>query len=225
MKKMFDIFRNRKYALIVIIIVAISLLLSGVLYISNPLATMLREFLSVESSLKPADVVLVDNLGGELNEAMRLFQDGYAEKILITAAVPNRYKHAKQAICEYHFIKEELILNGIPENKIYCLGSDPPNRLEKQRLFRKWVHENNIRSYILQPLDYHTGFIRSVHKATFPNDDVELIMHPTTGNFILRKEIIGFHNLILNWLYWNMNYAHQLNETSSNKIPNNQIDI
>jgi len=186
------------------------MVLSAGCYWLNPLGVLLKTLLVVETELKPADVIVLGGTGGQLREAAELYHEGMVEAILVTAAIPERYEGVDAPVCTYHFIMEDLAELGVPEDDIYHLDKKITNMLEGQQRMREWVYANDIDSYMIQPLKQHTRLAQVVHPDTFPNGDVELVMHPSEGRFELRKEIVGIHNTFIYWAYWSWVYADQI---------------
>lgn len=185
-----------------LIIIAVFLICVLLIVWINPFNDLMEWLLVYETPLENADVVLLDETGGILNEAVRLYREGYANKILVTRQIPEQYRDADAPVTKYHFVLEDLRKANVPEEDILILGGYEKNMLEEQKQLREFIHQHGIRSYIIQPLRYHSRLEKMVHDDTFPQGDVKLIIWSTEGQIVPRKHILGIHNTIVRMLYW-----------------------
>lgn len=163
---------------------------------------LLRQILVYETSLRPAEAVLVGGLGGELTRAAELVKEGYVDRVLITEGPPRKYRDPDYPASLHHLIKQDLLSAGIPEQLIYSLPHEPSSMADRQRMLRDWMRENHCRSYLQFSGYYSSRLKKMLHDDTFREGDVELILSVSEGKMVWRKQWLGIQNTLIRMAYW-----------------------
>ncbi len=194
-----------------ILVLAGFLLIAGLVFfyfVSMPV--LLDWFLYYETPLEPVDIVLLGGTGTGLETVVEYYRNGHAKTILITKAVPEEYKEIDKHLFPYHFIREELRKAGVPDEDVFSIGKEAHSMLERQVIFRNWIHSHNVHSYLCFPGYYTARFTKIIHDHTFSNGDVKAVIRPYQGRHILRKQLLGLHNSMIRMIYWYLVYRPQL---------------
>ena len=185
----------------------------------DPLGYLFRNLLIVETPMQAVDVVLVDGLGGNLTHAVDLIQEGMAKSILITAGTPEKYQDLDAPVCLHFFIKKNLLDAGVPESIIHSLPKEAHTLLERQELLRSWMRDHACRSYLQFSHPYSSRFKAMLHRDTFPENDVRLVIYPSSGKGVWRKEWMSIQNTLIRMLYWNLVYRSRIQESLNIENP------
>lgn len=190
----------------------ILLVLLGVFcLICDPVSWLLNAILVYETPQKPTGIVLVGSLGSSLETAATLYKEGTVKSILITEGVPDRYAGIDAPLHLNYFIRRDLLAAGIPNDRIFSLERQPTSMLERQQMLKRWVRENSIRSYTVFSGRYNSRMVKMLHDDTFPDDGIELVIYPSDGNYVWRKQILGIHNTLVRMIYWYTVYRPRIN--------------
>lgn len=182
---------------------------------------LLYGLLTCQTPQRDVDVALVGGLGGNLDTAAELYKEGKARAILITTAPPEQYQGVDAPLSLHYFIQKQLLDRGIPQEAIDSLPKQAFTMLEKQRMIQKWIRDRNCRSYLTFSGRYTSRLVQMMHKDTFPNGDVSLVIYPSEGKGVWRKEITSLQNTLIRMAYWHLIYRPQIKE----QIPTSQPDM
>ncbi|WP_048601750.1 YdcF family protein [Rubeoparvulum massiliense] len=161
---------------IVIIVVLLVIML-----LKNPFLRWMGHQLVADDPLQPADVIVV--LGGDMHwlrieEAARLYHEGWAEYVLVSGGGQVTYDQT-----EYEAMRAHLIHLGVPVEKIWVethSRSTYENAVYTRDVLSAKEKElgYEIKRMILVTIDWHTGRSSRTFKHVFQDDGVEIISHP-----------------------------------------------
>jgi hypothetical protein len=165
---------------------------------------------SYSTPLEKGDLILVGNLGSELEAAADLYHKELVKSILITKGVLDKYKNAKELKTLNVLIQERLQERGVSEKHIFSLPRRPLSMFELQSMLREFILTHNIKSYIQFSPVQKSRYYKILHDDTFPEGDVKFILYLSKGSLAFRKEILSIHNVVIRLLYWKMLYKTRL---------------
>jgi len=176
------------------------LMIIGLIF--DPVSWLLQVILVYETPFQSTDAVLVGGLGGSLEIAAKLVREGTVEKILITEGIPEKYRGLDAPLHLNYFIQRDLQTAGVPPETIFSLEKKPTSMLERQQMLRAWIREHGIRSYLVFSSSVNSRMAKMLHDGTFPEGDVRLVIYPSSGGVVWRKQVLGIHNTLVRMIYW-----------------------
>ena len=191
-------------------IIAFILIFAVCFYFINPFNLLLNWIFVYETPFHQADAVLVGGIGGNLDMAIELYHQNKVKKILITSGVPDTYKDVETPVSMLYFIKKKLDEADVPLEDISCIPRKATNMLDRQLMIRDWIKSRNYHSYILFTRRYNSRMQKIMHDDTFPDKDVELILYPSDGKSVWRKQWLGLHNTMIRMMYWKLVYRSKI---------------
>jgi hypothetical protein len=189
-------------------------LLAGIILFLFMLPPGIRLVYVYETPIEPVDVILVDETGQSLQTAIALYRDGMGKRFLITEPMLERYKDSRTPVCAHQVIKQDLLDAGIPSSAIAGFENEEHTALEKQIALKKWIHTHNIPSYMRLTQLYSTRYDKMIHDDTFPEGNVKLVLYPSNGKGVWRKQLLALHNTAIRVLYWKWFCVAELTEPS-----------
>ncbi len=204
------------------IVLAIPVLFLGFLFL-GPLDWLLGWILIYETPMQDADVVLADGLGGNLDRAIELYREGHAKAILIMEGVPEKYRNVEAPVTLNYFIKKQCLESGVLPEHLDSLPRESHTMLERQCMLRDWIRKRGCRSYMQFSGLYSTRLKKTLHEDTFPENDVTLVIHLSTGKGVRRKEWIGIQNTLIRMVYWTLVYRPQIRMHNAEGLSNRPL--
>lgn len=136
----------------------------------------LAQSLVVSDPLQKSDLILV--LGGDINgerveEGVKLFQKGYAKKILFSGGPV--YRNLSYA----DLMKKQALESGVPKEKILIQGNSR-STIEDAKLSLPMVKKEAAQSIILVTSPYHTRRAAKVFKKIFEKEKIKILVHPVS---------------------------------------------
>ena len=179
-------------------------------FIFNPINWFLDWLLIYETPMQKVDVLLVAGMGGDLDAAIKLYKEGMGNVFLIEKGLPDDIREEEIPIALNTLIKEYCIKSGIPEESIDSLPTKPRSMLERQTMIRDWFDKHDHASYLQFSDLYSTRHKKRMHDDTFPSGDITLVLYPSDGKKVKRKQWLHIHNTIIRMMYWTMVYRPQI---------------
>lgn len=193
----------------ILFVVLFPLFFLAILYLGS--TDFILDWLMVyETPQQEVDAVLVDGLGGNLETAIQLYREGKTKFLLITQAVPEKYRNVEEPISLHHFIRNKLLESGIPEPAFDSLPQTAHTMLERQLMIRKWMLDHECHSYLVFSGRYSSRLKKMQHDDTFPQGDITLVIYPSEGKKVWRKEWMGIQNTLIRMSYWALVYREQI---------------
>jgi hypothetical protein len=189
-------------------------LLAGILLFLFLLPSGIRLVYTYETPIEPVDLILVDETGQSLQTAISLYRDGMVKRFLITEPLLERYKDSRTPVCAHQIIKQDLMDAGIPSTAIAGFENEEHTALEKQIALKKWIHAHNISSYMHLTQLYSTRYDKMIHDDTFPEGNIKLVLYPSNGKGVWRRQLLALHNTAIRVLYWKWFCQAELNEAT-----------
>ncbi len=124
----------------------------------------------------PALFILSGGAWDRGNEAIRLYHEGYVEKIICTGEnIPTLFKIAKIDYFESELTKMHLLNEGIPENDILLILKGTSTKEEADYIL-EYCRENNIKKLAVLSTKFHTERIKQTFKKRFEDEGLQLII-------------------------------------------------
>jgi hypothetical protein len=180
---------------------------------------LLSELMTCQTPQQDVDVILVGGLGGNLDTAAELYKQGKTHSILITNAPPEQFQGVDAPLSLHYFIQKQLLDRGIPKEAIDSLPKPAHTMLERQRMIQKWIRDRGFRSYLTFSGRYTSRLAKMMHEDTFPEGGVALVIYPSEGKGVWRKEIMNVQNTLIRMAYWFFIYRSQIKEWNSTSQP------
>lgn len=171
------------------------------LYVCIPF--MLHWFMVVESPVHPADAVFIGtNLGSALDDVIDLQKNGMVKQIVVVYDEESWIEYEGKPAALHELTMQQLISRGVPLDSVQSVQWQAEDKIERLLLFRQWIHDNQIQSYLSFVSTYHSRYSKMAHDATFPEGDVEQVMMVSGSNRVWRKQILNLHNTMIRMFYW-----------------------
>jgi len=131
--------------------------------------------------LEKADAVAVLSGGGNvrLEEGARLYEDGYAQYIILTETGATLSDGSAYNMV----LKLELMDRGIPNGAILETEKHAQTTIEEAQALRKLLVEKNFKTCIIVTDPYHTFRTRQIFKTAFQSRDIRIIVRPARGHW------------------------------------------
>ena len=164
----------------------------------------MENFLVVNEEPKPADVIIV--LGGNSGEivyhGVRLYQSGYANKILLTGGSPGCEKTTEAQI-----MKRQAVSSRVPEDDI-LLEEQARTTYENAKYSLEIMRAKKFKSAILVTSPYHTRRTSMIFNRLFEDIELTICSVPNDSRNASewwqdsrRAEVIVYEYLKLVWCY------------------------
>jgi uncharacterized SAM-binding protein YcdF (DUF218 family) len=131
-------------------------------------------FLIVRDEINPADVIIVlsgDENGERVDEAVRLYRQGYARKVLMSGG-PLAWR-----LTAAEWMKRQAVARGVPEKAIMLEGKSR-STVENARFSLRILKENKVSSCILVTSPQHSRRSKRVFNKFFAREGIEVFSHP-----------------------------------------------
>jgi len=154
--------------LLPILVLGIFVLMGAVLVIADP--------------LEKADAIVVLSGGEEvrLQEAINLYQEEYAETIILTETGAKVEGYNAQYSSEQRLY---LIYAEIPSSAIQIIGKHAASTREEAKLVRTQAANTNIHTLIVVTDPYHTLRTRMIWKDVFRDSGIKIVVRPARGSW------------------------------------------
>ena len=137
----------------------------------------MEEFLVVNEEPTPADVIIV--LGGGLGErvehGVRLYQSGYANKILLTGG-----SHGFEKTAGVQIMKRQALSSGVPEDDI-LLEEQARSTYENAKYSLEIMRAKKFKSAVIVTSPYHTRRASMIFSRLF--EGIELTVCSVPNNW------------------------------------------
>jgi uncharacterized SAM-binding protein YcdF (DUF218 family) len=139
----------------------------------------LGNYLIYENDLKSAYVVFV--LSGSPfdrgNEAVGVFNAGYADKIICTGElIPHNFKVLGLDYPECRLTAIQIMNNGVDSAAVMTIAKGSSTK-EEAEVILDFCLQNNISKCIVLSSKFHTRRIKKTFKSKFENNGIEIIIH------------------------------------------------
>ncbi len=161
------------------LLLLLTLLLCTIIYFFRaPVLRSCATFLIEENTLKKADAMFVLSGGGydRGNEAVKIFNAGYADKIICTGG------NAVTELCvmnidtlESDMTAANLRQHSIPDSCIVLIRNGTSTKEEAQIILH-YCYKNNFKKIIVLSSKLHTHRVNSVLRSAFLTAGIELIV-------------------------------------------------
>lgn len=197
------------------------LILGLAVYFTIPI--MLDWLMVHKTPVHPVDVVFTSvGLGSSLNSVVELHKTGMVKKIVVTYDKEQIIGYEGKPIALHKLSMQQIIQKGVPAKDVLSVKWDTQDRVERRLLFRNWILEHNIKSYLAYSSNRHSKFVKFIHDTTFPERNVELVLITYESNRVWRKQILNLQNSLIRMFYWYWIVAPEL-ETRIKQINSNSI--
>ena len=124
----------------------------------RPVLTVVADLWVVDRPVAKADAIYI--LGGGMQsrpfEAVRLYQRGIADRILVPDMEPLPVARAGLVKVESEWILELLPLLGVPESDITLIGERVDSTFAEAEALKKWMSENGASDVVVPTHMFHT---------------------------------------------------------------------
>ncbi len=165
----------RIHRLIIITVVTLLLLI----LFRNPLLKATGQFLIYESELKKSEVIFVLSGGGfdRGNEAVKLYEAGWARKIVCTGEnIPTIFYAVDLAYPESEVTWRNITRQGVPEEAVELVIEGTSTK-EEVDLIIDYCTSNKIKRIIILSSKFHTRRIQREIFPPFEGTDIEVLLH------------------------------------------------
>ena len=139
-------------------------------------------YLIVASNLEAANAIVVLSGGEEtrMTEALRLYNEEYANKIILTET-GQKLEDYKQL---YSFdMRIVLLSNGVPSGNILVTEKIVSNTRDEALAVKKLMTSQQMVSAIIVTDPYHTRRAYGVFLDVFKDSGIKLMIHPTSNSW------------------------------------------
>ncbi|MFH1347163.1 MAG: YdcF family protein [Candidatus Margulisiibacteriota bacterium] len=155
------------FSILIIIVV-------GIFFIYPNVLEGAARFLVVRDKIEPADIIVVlsgDPDGERVSEAVNLFKNGYADKLLMSGG-PLAWR-----LTAAEWMRKQAVAQGVPLQAI--LLEDRSESTRDNALFSlPIVKKNNVKSLILVTSPNHSRRAKRVFKRVFDREDIKVLSYP-----------------------------------------------
>lgn len=145
------------------------------IYFSHPfILGGIARFLIVRDKIEPAALIIVlggDNTGERVNEAVNLYREGYAQKILMSGG-PLAWE-----LTYAEWMKKHAVALGAPFQAV-LLEDKSRSTIENAQFTLPILKQNRIRSFILVTSPTHSRRAKRVFKKVYAEEGIKMISHP-----------------------------------------------
>ncbi len=154
------------------------------LYYSHPFTlTHLGKYLILNHHVRKADciVVISGGYGNRIGAAVRLFQEGKAEWLVVTGPrVIGDHFFSGYTDCNPSWaglMKAYALDHGIPEHRIVSICSDAESTRDEADLIAEFINNNDWKSAILVTSNYHTRRANRIFSKYASKYYISIYMH------------------------------------------------
>lgn len=165
--------KKRFFILLVLVIFIL-----GIFFFYSYILEAMARFLVVEDKLVPADIIIVlsgDSNGERVREGVRLYQEGYAPKILMSGG-PLEWKLTYADWMKRH----ALSIGAVPSDIL--LEDKSRSTLENAKLSLPILKKHGFNSAILVTSPQHTRRARRVFRKVFSKEDIKIFSYPVQNS-------------------------------------------
>lgn len=165
--------KKKWIALIALLAIAIMLLLFRV-----PIMRAAGNFLIYEDDLKKVTYAFVLSGGpwDRGNEAVRIFEKGFADTLVCTGEnIPHDFKALGLDMLESEITEKNMLNKGVPKSQILLLKKGTSTREESEEILA-FCKSRSVKSIIVLSTDFHTRRIKQVFKNKFEKEGIEVIV-------------------------------------------------
>lgn len=165
--------KKKWIALIALLAIAIMLLLFRV-----PIMRAAGNFLIYEDDLKKVTYAFVLSGGpwDRGNEAVRIFEKGFADTLVCTGEnIPHDFKALGLDMLESEITEKNMLNKGVPKSRILLLKKGTSTQEESEEILA-FCKARNVKSIIVLSTDFHTRRIKQVFKNKFEKEGIEVIV-------------------------------------------------
>ena len=110
------------------------------------------------------------------NEAVKLFKEGYSEKIYCTGQnIPTKLASLGYPFTEATITQKNILRNGVPNDNVRAIFKGT-STLEESEIILNYCKSNDLNKVIIVTSDMHTRSVKKVFKELFEENDVETII-------------------------------------------------
>lgn len=129
-----------------------------------------------DSSTHTQAIVVLTGGRNRISEAVKLFNDGLADKLFISGVEKNTSLQDISDLQDF----------PLPENqKQIALENKSTNTIENAIETQAWLRKNNISSIRLVTSNYHMP--RSIQEFQYQNPQLNIIPHPVYSNYVAKE--------------------------------------
>ena len=165
----------KKIFLTVTVLCALLLL---IFLLRAPLLRFAGNQLSCEDQLEKVEALFV--LSGDPwdrgNEAVRIYKEGFADKIICTGEnVPRLFLIADIQYPESELTRMNIIAQGVPQEDVILLSKGTSTKEEADYIL-EYCRRNNIKKPAVLSTKFHTRRIKNTFKSRFSEAGMELLI-------------------------------------------------
>lgn len=169
----------------------------------------------INSHLTHADAIVV--LGGGVDtrpiEAARLFQMGWAPRILLMNPRPSPATQLGLMPSEVDLSRSILLKKGVPAEAIVVPSGMVTNSYDESLVLRHWAKANHITKVIVTTDMFHTRRVRWLYGKELAGTGIQVEMDPapaldySTDNWWRNEQgVIAFQNEVIKYLFYRVKY-------------------
>jgi len=196
-------------------LVILALLLAAAYYFRTPLLRRAAQAWILNQRLTKADAIVV--LGGGLDtrpfEAARLYQMGYAPRILLMNPRPAPAVQLDVLPPEADLARKILLKQGVPAGAIIVPSDLVTNSYDESLLLRKWALAHHETRFIIITDLFHTRRVGWLYGKELAGTGVRVAINAAppfdyTANDWWQHEqgLIAFQNEVLKYAYYRLKY-------------------
>ena len=169
----------------------------------------------VNDPLTKVDAIVV--LGGGVEtrpfEAARLFQQGFAPKILLTNPQPSAPSQLNLVPTDTELTRGVLVKQGIPESSIFVAPEMVTNTFQESHAIWAWAKTNNVKSIIIPTDIFHTRRVRWMFHKQLAVAGIQVLMDAvpvreyTVEDWWQHEQgVVALQNELLKYAYYRLKY-------------------
>ena len=153
-----------------------------VLFLAVLACRALGSYLIVSSELQYANAIVVLSGGDEsrMREALRLYNENYANLIVLTETgnVVEGYDHLHS-----FDMRVELLKNGVPSGNIILIDQVATSTKEEALVVKELLTNRQLTSCIVVTDPYHTRRAYRIFDDIFADSGIKVMIHPTSNHW------------------------------------------
>jgi len=161
----------------------------ALIIIPERVTPVIENLLISNDDLKQSDIILVlsGGSGERIEEAVKLYNEGYAPLILVSSIpFPDKTFFAedyKNRTSWGALMTSFAIRKGVPESSIIKYKSDSESTIDEARLITLYLKDKGYKSLILVTSDFHSRRAGIVFRRYADINGLRLIVHPAPDVF------------------------------------------
>jgi uncharacterized SAM-binding protein YcdF (DUF218 family) len=196
-----------------VILAVFACIFAGLWIERHSLLEGMAELWVVSDAPTHADAVVV--LGGGLDvrpfAAARLYQEGFANKILVSQVGDEPAVSIGVILNHTEANRQVLLKLGVPANAIETFGAENKNTSDEAVSLRAWAVRNNASTFIIPTEIFSARRVRFIFQQDLTPDRIEVVaLDPP----LYRKDdwwktdtgLISFQNEVLKYIYYRLKY-------------------